>query len=122
MNDDPLYRLIGVKGIVLAAGFLGGVVSLAFIKALTVRQAFIAVLTGLCCAAFITPVATHYGLPPVLENSTGFLLGLWGMSIAGKLYRYGGTLSMSGIVSTVVKRAFGIREDIGTRKDKGGDT
>jgi hypothetical protein len=89
MTNDPLENATGIKAIVLAAGFFGGVASLAHIRGLSAGKALIAVLSGTVCAAFLTPVVQHYcAFPPAVENGVAFLLGIVGMSAVGKVLHY----------------------------------
>ena len=77
--------LLGIKAWTLVAGFAGGVVSLSFIKALTVTQGALAVFTGVASAVFLTPAIMLYLWPaqtdPRLEYGVAFIIGLTAMNI-----------------------------------------
>lgn len=74
--------VMGVKLTALLAGFAGGVVSLSFVKELTVKQAVLAVFTGAVTAAYGTPLAVHYfNIPQPYENGSAFVIGLTAMNI-----------------------------------------
>ncbi len=108
MREDPLHDLIGVKLMVAVAGFLGGVIQLAWNRDISVWGAIISVLAGVCSAAFGTPmVSLYYHLPVEVENGTAFLLGLLGMLIAGKLYKFAAGLSMERLFALITKKGGG---------------
>jgi hypothetical protein len=93
MDPDPLEKALGIKLLWLIAGFCGGVIALAMDKTLTIGNAFFSVFAGMCCASFLTPVVTIliakiYVLPVTLEFSVAFLLGLTGLVLARKAYRF----------------------------------
>lgn len=71
----------GLKVAYLLAGFLGGVVSLSFIKKLTTWQAVLAVLTGAISANYCTPTVLH--LFPWIEEplTAAWFVGLTAMNI-----------------------------------------
>lgn len=80
--------LLGVKYAALVAGFIGGVISLAFLRELDRMQMALAVLAGTACAGYLTPVAIPMIARAVgiessesLENVAAFLLGLTAMNI-----------------------------------------
>lgn len=86
MMPDPTVQAsaIGLKIAYIVAGFMGGVISLSFIKQLNGWQAFIAVFTGSISAGYGTPIAVYYitGLQsPALENGAAFVIGLTAMNI-----------------------------------------
>lgn len=86
--------MLGVKYSALVAGFVGGVISLAFLRELDRTQMALAVLAGTACAGYLTPVAIPLvaravGIEPApaLENVAAFLLGLTAMNIVPGLMR-----------------------------------
>jgi hypothetical protein len=89
MNDDvkPILEVFGIKIIVIAAGFCGGVISLAFISNLPLLTRLIAVISGVCCAVFFTPPLLHiWGALGPAEPAVAFILGIGGMAIVGKIH------------------------------------
>lgn len=80
--------VLGVKYAALVAGFIGGVISLAFMRELDRPKMVLAVLAGTATAGYMTPVAIPIiaravGIEPTsaLENVAAFLLGLTAMNI-----------------------------------------
>lgn len=89
MNDTPapILEIFGIKIIVAAAGFCGGVISLAFISNLPLLTRFLAVISGICCAIFFTPPLIHYWkLLDQFEPAIAFIFGIGGMAIVGKIH------------------------------------
>jgi hypothetical protein len=80
---DPLVHAsyLGLKASYILAGFIGGVVSLSFIKELTTFQAILAVLAGAAGANYLTPTALH--LLPWIEEplAASFFIGLTAMNV-----------------------------------------
>ena len=73
-----------VKGLPLAAGFIGALISLKFIEGLNMAQRATTVLAGTFIAAYLTPFTVELAeLSPKMEAAVAFLGGLFGMSIAG---------------------------------------
>ena len=78
------FEAIGLKPLTLIGGFVGAVVSLKFIKSLSIWQSVTTVATGTLVAAYCTPITVELlNLSPRLEGAIAFLGGLFGMSIAG---------------------------------------
>ena len=75
---------IGLKPLTLIAGFVGSVISLKFIKSLSIWQSATTVAAGTLVAAYCTPITVELlNLSPRLEGAIAFLGGLFGMSVAG---------------------------------------
>lgn len=79
---------LGIKYSALVAGFVGGVISLGFLRELDKLQMALAVLAGTACAGYMTPLAipmlaraAGIEATPELENIAAFLLGLTAMNI-----------------------------------------
>lgn len=75
--------VFGLKFTLLIAGFLGGVVSLSFVKELTRTQAALSVFTGAVTAGYGAPLAVSYMNIASLEaqNGLAFVIGLTAMNI-----------------------------------------
>jgi hypothetical protein len=72
----------GLKLPFIIAGFIGGVVSLKFVKDLNKWAALLAVFTGAAGANYVTPVVLHYvKLDPALEYPAAFMIGLTALNI-----------------------------------------
>lgn len=79
---------IGLKWLTLIAGFLGAVVSLKFIDGLSVVQRVSTVVAGSAIAGYCTVLVVDlFGLSTKLDGPVAFLIGLFGMSIAGALMK-----------------------------------
>jgi hypothetical protein len=79
---DNLTTSLGIKLASLVAGFAGGVVSLAFVQALTRAQAIGAVAVGSLTAAYMTPaIVQYFNIGPGYENGVAFLIGLLAMQV-----------------------------------------
>lgn len=100
MREDPIEGIVGFKLAVLVAGLLGGIIQLRLNPGLTLWGAVVSVLAGICSAGYLTPL-THYvyELPPQLEYSIAFVLGLCGMQITAKVYALVGSLSLPDLLS-----------------------
>ena len=80
----PVLESLGLKYATLAAGFIGALISLKFIEGLSLWQRMSTVLAGMVVAAYCSPLTVEVlGLSAKLEGAVAFLLGLFGMSIAG---------------------------------------
>ena len=67
---------------VVIAGFLGGLITLTFVRQLTSTQMTVAVLTGAITTHYLTPVAMHYsGATGDIEDGIAFLIGVMSMNI-----------------------------------------
>lgn len=86
MSPEPAH-ILGVKVIWLVAGFAGGVVSLRYIEGLTTPQMFSAVLSGVACSAYLSPLVFELArrqeiiLSERIEGGIAFLIGLTAINI-----------------------------------------
>lgn len=82
MSTSAAAGVGGLKFSVILAGFLGGVLSLSFVRELSKSQMVIAVCTGTVTTHYLTPLALHYtGLTLDLESGVAFLIGIMAMNI-----------------------------------------
>ncbi len=82
MSEQFGHLLGGAKIPVLIAGFVGGLVSLSFLKPLTRWQAISAVFTGATFAFYAAPaIAIYLDLGLRMESLVAFLLGLTAMNV-----------------------------------------
>ncbi len=103
---EPLVHFFGVKAINAAAGLIGGLVSLSFLKTLTPWQAIASVFTGAAVAGYGAPVVTSYlTLSPRAEYLCAFLLGLTAMNIIPAIIESSGKLrgNIAAIISSIRK-------------------
>lgn len=106
--QTPEGQFLGVKFATIIAGFIGGVVSLSYVKSLTKPQATIAVMTGAVTANYLTPAALYYlHIPHTLENPTAFVIGLTAMNLIP------GLLKLSAIFKKNPERFVSLRQGQG---------
>lgn len=79
--NTPEGTFYGVKLAVLIAGFMGAVVSLSFVRGMTRKQIILALVVGVVCANYATPIVVYYlGLPQQIELGAAFFVGLTAMN------------------------------------------
>ena len=82
--------IFGIKSVVILAGFIGAVASLSYVRNFSVETAGLAVLSGIGCAAFMTPIVVDwFSLSLSTEYGVAFCLGVMGMNIIGGIYKVG---------------------------------
>lgn len=81
---DAILSALGLtKGSVIG-GFIGSVISLRFLSELNWIQRIVAVFSGMFIAGYCAPIILNtLDLKPQLEGGIAFLVGLFGMSLAG---------------------------------------
>ena len=72
---------------VIVAGLLGSLLSLSFIDNMGKRQRLIAVLAGMTMAHYLAPLVSHVFSEDKFEETIGFLVGLFGMSITAAIFK-----------------------------------
>ena len=72
---------------VILAGLLGSILSLSFIDGMSRRQRLIAILAGITMAHYMSPLIAHMFSQGQFEETIGFLVGLFGMSITATIFR-----------------------------------
>jgi hypothetical protein len=81
MNE--LLAALGIKKAALLAGLIGGVVSLRFFEGLTGWGKVVTALGGAAFANYLAGPASEYlAVSASHEGGVGFVLGLFGMSVA----------------------------------------
>jgi hypothetical protein len=86
------HELLGLKAAPALAGFVGGVISLAFMQSLSLTGKVLSVLGGMFAAGYFSPLIVHYVADsmqhgPGLENAIAFLTGLVGMNFLAGIYK-----------------------------------
>jgi hypothetical protein len=86
------HELLGLKAAPALAGFIGGVISLAFMQSLSITGKILSVLGGAFSAGYFSPLIIHYlgdaiTDAPSAENAVAFLTGLIGMNMLAGIYR-----------------------------------
>ena len=83
-----IENLLGFKLPEFIAGFVGGVVSLAFLPELTWRKSLISVIAGAFCAAYFTPLISDlWELKEHSQGASAFLTGLFAMYLLAGLFK-----------------------------------
>jgi len=72
---------------VIVAGLLGSVISLSFIDEMNKRQRCVAVLSGIAMAHYLSSYVADMFSHGKFEETIGFLIGLFGMSVCGSMFR-----------------------------------
>ena len=72
---------------VIVAGLLGSLLSLSFINNMGKRQRLVAVFAGMTLAHYLAPFISHVFSEDKFEETIGFLVGLFGMSITAAIFR-----------------------------------
>ena len=97
-----LLETLGAKTL---AGFIGGVLALRFFEGLTPTGKAWTVAGGMAMAYFVThPVIDFFVLKPHYEGAVGFVVGLFGMSIAAALFSAVKQIELARIVASWIER------------------
>lgn len=72
---------------VAMAGFIGSVLSLSFIDDMGRRQRLVAVISGIVMAHYLSPLIASLFHEENYQETIGFLVGLFGMSICASVFR-----------------------------------
>lgn len=72
---------------VIVAGFIGGLISLSFIDGMGPKRRLVALLTGIAMAHYLTPLIAFLANEDKYQETIGFLVGLFGMSICAAIFR-----------------------------------
>ena len=100
---DALLSTLGLKKGALLGGVLGALISLKFIDGLNAYQRGTTVIAGAFAAAYSSPIVLEtMDLKPTLEGGVAFLIGLFGMSLAGAIIK-----AMPGLVAAAKARISG---------------
>lgn len=71
-----------VKFSTLIAGFTGGLVSLSYLRTMTIYQIYVSLLIAVSFAQYFTPAAIHLcRINPEYNDGTAFLIGLVSLQI-----------------------------------------
>lgn len=87
------HELLGIKAAPALAGFIGGVISLAFMQSLSLTGKILSVFGGAFSAGYFAPLIVHYfyssgaSLAAGTENAIAFLTGLIGMNFLAGIYK-----------------------------------
>lgn len=92
--------LDGTKAVILA-GFIGSVLSMSFVDGMGRKQRFVAVISGMVMAHYLAPLIAFMFKEGDYQETIGFLVGLFGMSICAAIFR---GIQDSDILGIIVSR------------------
>lgn len=88
-------EVFGVRLVLAIAGFFGAVVSLSFVRGLTLIQIIASLIVGMASANYLTPVIVYYcGIPQAIELGAAWLVGLTAMNVIPAILRFSETNSV----------------------------
>jgi len=93
---------------VIIAGFIGGVLSMSFVDGMNKRQRLVAICSGMVMAHYLAPLIAFLFHEEEYQETIGFLIGLFGMSVCSAIFR---SIKNSDMWSLIQQR-FGRKEDI----------
>lgn len=81
---DAAISALGLSKGATVGGFFGALVSLKFIEGLSWMQRIPTMFAGMLSAAYVTPLVMEIAaMSPKTEGAVAFLIGVFGMSLAG---------------------------------------
>lgn len=85
---DALLTWFGLQKASMIGGFFGAMVSLKFIEGLNIWQRGTTVFAGTFASAYVTPIVVEWlAISAKMEGGAAFLIGLFGMSMAGAVMK-----------------------------------
>lgn len=94
---------------VIIAGFFGGILSVGFVGDMSWKQRVFAVLSGMIMAHYLSPLIAFLFKEADYQETIGFLVGLFGMSICSALFR---AIQASDLWALLQKRFSVAKEDV----------
>lgn len=87
-SKDMIKYIYGVKLTTIAAGLIGAIISVAYLRKITLLKSSLSIFIGFTVAVLLTPLTIHYlDIPSAqsqgIETGVAFILGLLGMNIIG---------------------------------------
>lgn len=93
---------------VIMAGFLGSILSMRFVDDMNNLQRGTAVVSGSIMAHYLAPLIAYLFKEGDYQETIGFLLGLFGMSICAAIFR----AIQSSDIWGLINRRFSRRDDV----------
>lgn len=93
---------------VIIAGFLGSVLSMSFVDGMGRKQRTLAVISGMIMAHYIAPLMAALFKEEDYQETIGFLVGLFGMSICAAIFRAIQNSDIWGLIN----RRFGRKDEV----------
>ena len=72
---------------VIVAGLVGGLISMNFVDGMTAKQRLAAILAGATIAHYLSPLIAFLFNMRDYQETIGFLVGLFGMSICSAIFK-----------------------------------
>lgn len=115
---DPHVSVWDDTKAIIVAGLIGSLLSLAFIDHMGKRERVIAVISGMVMAHYLAPLIAFLFNEEKYQETIGFLVGLFGMSVVAAVFRAIKNSDLWGLIA----RRYGRRDyDAGANKKIGGD-
>lgn len=85
--ETPVAAWFDTPRGVIIAGMIGSLLSLGFIDGMGLKQRLVAVSSGMIMAHYLTPLIAFLANEDKYQETIGFLVGLFGMSICAAVFR-----------------------------------
>jgi hypothetical protein len=92
---------------VIIAGFIGGILSMSFVDGMNKKQRAIAVFSGAVMAHYLAPLISYIFAHNSYEETIGFLIGLFGVSITASIFK---AIQESDLWALVREKALGKKD------------
>lgn len=86
---------------VILAGFIGAIMSMSFVDGMSKKQRVVAICSGMVMAHYLAPLIAFLFKEEEYQETIGFLIGLFGMSICSAIFR---AIQNSDVWGLIVKR------------------
>lgn len=113
---EPQVSLWDDTKAVIVAGLIGSLLSLAFVEQMSKRQRIVAVLSGMVMAHYLAPLIAFLFNEDKYQETIGFLVGLFGMSVVAAVFR---TIKNSDLWGLIKKRYGGAEHEHGSNNNGG---
>lgn len=90
--------------LIVLAGFLGSVLSMSFVDGMSKKQRVAAIISGMVMAHYLSPLIAYLFKEEDYQETIGFLIGIFGMSICSAIFR---AIQTSDIWALIVQRFSG---------------
>lgn len=103
---EELLAAVGLTKAPFVAGFIGGVFSLHFVKELRGATGSLAAIAGgAATGGYVAPVVVEYwSLSPSANGALGFLIGMFGLSLASAVYVVITTTDWKAVLASLLSR------------------
>lgn len=84
---ESVAPLVDTPKAVVIAGLIGSLLSLSFVDQMGKRQRLVAVASGMVMAHYLAPLIANLFHEENYQETIGFLVGLFGMSVVASVFR-----------------------------------